>query len=1091
MSNKHNKATTTDQTQNDVRVLSEACELAAAISQWWQLNFLANLPWSRSARRKAHLRRKRSGHRQQFPDFRGQLVRGIEELEGRAMLSHNMTITSAVTTTATVDIQTIGSERTYSAKGNNANVNVSDIISSLNSGSITSVVIYAGNIGTPGNQDGDLTVSTSMSFNLPSAKKLSFRADDDVKFISSADVAAIGNKLDVTIASNWDNAGLGGIALLSGTEIRSNGGDITLGGTNNPLINHAQGTSDTASDGIYLEGATLASGAGNISLRGQGQATSDRFNFGVQIDGSVVQSTSGNITISGVGGGTASGLGKNRGVSVVGGGKVEVATGQMTVTGKKGLGDSSGVRLVSDDDTTYGQLLSTGSGTITVNGFGGGNGANRGKGLVLHNNRSVIGGPSAQGNITLIVNEIEVTKGSIQSSGTLTIRPSDDDSATPIRSIGIGSGVSGDLLVDSLTIASLEDGFKNITIGDPVHTSSVNVGGATFLDPVTILGNSTISASGVVTLGNSLATDNLDIKSVASLGASGGSVTLQPNSINLPIRLGAEQAGELSLTDAEFDRITTTKATVGSANSGSVVFSNTVSPTNAKTLEIITHGNITQNFVGTAFIGNELDMKGNLAPASNSTGVFKSNSSIKFDSQASYEVTINSSSEYDKLVVDGNSRNISLNGAELVVAKNYAPSIGKGDVFRIIDSTGNGSTVIGTFKYGGAPLNNLATFNVSGTTFLIEYNPSGSSGDVTLTEFSIPGNQAPKVTQQPTNTTVTSGASASFSAAASGNPTPSVQWWSSTDGGGNWTIIDGATSTTYSFTANSSENGNQYHAVFTNDFGSATTDAATLTVTSIPSVTTQPSNTTVLAGTTASFTATASGSPTPRPQWWRSSDSGSTWSIIPGATSTTYSFTATLSDSGNQYRAVFDNGVGSPVPSNAATLTVVLAHVEKTSIKWGPSGTADLIDVGGGRLLPVGRTNDIDWFNIDRITITLDRPIPLLNSTDVSINGVVGGSYAVAGVSGAGNYWTITLAKAITSADNVTVTVGNGQLTPYPFRLDILPGDFNDDGVVSSADITLLNNASVGPYALLGDLNGDGINDGKLARAKIGTKRIV
>jgi hypothetical protein len=57
-----------------------------------------------------------------------------------------------------------------------------------------------------------------------------------------------------------------------------------------------------------------------------------------------------------------------------------------------------------------------------------------------------------------------------------------------------------------------------------------------------------------------------------------------------------------------------------------------------------------------------------------------------------------------------------------------------------------------------------------------------------------------------------------------------------------------------------------------------------------------------------------------------------------------------------------------------------------------------------------------------------------------------------------------------------------------------LPGDFNDDGVVSSGDITLLNNASIGSYILFGDLNGDGIvdiNDGNLARFKIRTKRIL
>jgi Zn-finger domain-containing protein len=62
----------------------------------------------------------------------------------------------------------------------------------------------------------------------------------------------------------------------------------------------------------------------------------------------------------------------------------------------------------------------------------------------------------------------------------------------------------------------------------------------------------------------------------------------------------------------------------------------------------------------------------------------------------------------------------------------------------------------------------------------------------------------------------------------SGNPTPTVQWQVSTDNGSTWNNVSGATSTTYSFTAQSSDNGKQYHAVFTNFRRSAATNSATL-----------------------------------------------------------------------------------------------------------------------------------------------------------------------------------------------------------------------------------------------------------------------
>ena len=88
---------------------------------------------------------------------------------------------------------------------------------------------------------------------------------------------------------------------------------------------------------------------------------------------------------------------------------------------------------------------------------------------------------------------------------------------------------------------------------------------------------------------------------------------------------------------------------------------------------------------------------------------------------------------------------------------------------------------------------------------------------------------APVVTSQPASQTINAGQTASFSAAASGSPTPTVQWQVSSDGS-SWSDISGATSLTYSFTAQSTDNGKQYRAIFTNPAGSATTYAALLIV---------------------------------------------------------------------------------------------------------------------------------------------------------------------------------------------------------------------------------------------------------------------
>jgi hypothetical protein len=87
---------------------------------------------------------------------------------------------------------------------------------------------------------------------------------------------------------------------------------------------------------------------------------------------------------------------------------------------------------------------------------------------------------------------------------------------------------------------------------------------------------------------------------------------------------------------------------------------------------------------------------------------------------------------------------------------------------------------------------------------------------------------APKITTQPTSQTVGLFATATFTAAASGSPTPTVQWQQSTNSGKTWTNISGATSTSYKVTA-LFNNGYEFRAVFTNSLGSATTNAAKLT----------------------------------------------------------------------------------------------------------------------------------------------------------------------------------------------------------------------------------------------------------------------
>ena len=95
----------------------------------------------------------------------------------------------------------------------------------------------------------------------------------------------------------------------------------------------------------------------------------------------------------------------------------------------------------------------------------------------------------------------------------------------------------------------------------------------------------------------------------------------------------------------------------------------------------------------------------------------------------------------------------------------------------------------------------------------------------------LPPPSPPVIILHPIDQNITYGSNATFTAAASGMPTPTVQW--QVDNGGGWSDIPGATSTSLTITMPPvSYSGYQYHAVFTNSEGGTITNAATLTVTS-------------------------------------------------------------------------------------------------------------------------------------------------------------------------------------------------------------------------------------------------------------------
>ena len=231
-----------------------------------------------------------------------------------------------------------------------------------------------------------------------------------------------------------------------------------------------------------------------------------------------------------------------------------------------------------------------------------------------------------------------------------------------------------------------------------------------------------------------------------------------------------------------------------------------------------------------------------------------------------------------------------------------------------------------------------STLPDSGTKYRVVVAGAGNSvtssaATLTVTAAVVP----PSISVQPAAQTITAGQNASFSVTAAGTAL-TYQWQRSTDGGASFAPLAGASNATLTLTAVAqADNAQQFRVVVSNSAGSITSSAALLTVNVAPiaaAITTQPVSVTVVAPNTATFTAAATGTPSPTLQWQSSTNGGTSFADIAGATGSSYSTTATVvGDSGRQYRLIATNGSGSAT-SNAALLTVTAAPQRWLRCRW-------------------------------------------------------------------------------------------------------------------------------------------------------------
>ncbi|HEY2548524.1 MAG TPA: immunoglobulin domain-containing protein, partial [Candidatus Acidoferrum sp.] len=116
----------------------------------------------------------------------------------------------------------------------------------------------------------------------------------------------------------------------------------------------------------------------------------------------------------------------------------------------------------------------------------------------------------------------------------------------------------------------------------------------------------------------------------------------------------------------------------------------------------------------------------------------------------------------------------------------------------------------------------------SGTTYkVVVTNSAGSATSASAILTVNADSVAPTILTQPTSLTVTAGQTATFAVVASGTAPLSYQWQK------NGTTISGATAASYTTPATTTaDNGDVFQVIVSNSIGSATSNSATLTVTS-------------------------------------------------------------------------------------------------------------------------------------------------------------------------------------------------------------------------------------------------------------------
>jgi len=336
-------------------------------------------------------------------------------------------------------------------------------------------------------------------------------------------------------------------------------------------------------------------------------------------------------------------------------------------------------------------------------------------------------------------------------------------------------------------------------------------------------------------------------------------------------------------------------------------------------------------------------------------------------------------------------------------------------------------------------LNNAASNLVVGTYSATLWFTNLNDGVGQGRQFALNVIAPPAITSQPTNQSVIQGATAIFSAFATGGLPLSYQWQlneTNLSDGGN---ISGSMTTNLTISDVSAAAVGNYSLMVTNPAGVAVSSNASLTITpSPPIIITQPANESAIAGQTVTFNVGVIGT-TPFSYQWSFDETN-----INNATNGSLTLTNVQASQAGTYAVLITNTLGSAVSSNA-TLNVYLVPVI-SSFSPGLGATGTVVNIYGLNFSPI-ISNNIVYFGAVQATVSS------ASATNLVVSVPPGATFAP-----------------------ITETV-NG-LTAYS-DASFLPS-FPGSGVFTNSSLgtQIILNSSNGPGGVvIADLDGDGKPD--------------